>query len=175
MLKGAARKVPMDALAEEWLQCSSTRLETRLYLAERLLPSLVLGLEKLLMEVGARELEAVEESQPEFNPLNYLAQQLMRNNPRHSHSSTSPHYSQSMHEVATQLQKMVNRGGEEERERMRQGLRKRKEQREREEALRLAEEKRRMGVIQEVVGHWCGKEAGGMEAMQVSMCWGNLF
>ena len=173
-LKGAARKVPMDALAKEWLHCSNAGLETRRYLAENLLPSLVLSLEKLLMEVGSRELEGVEESRPEFNPINYLAQQLMRNNPRYSHLNTSSHYSQSMREVVTQLQQMASHG-EEEIERMRQELRRRKEQREREAALQLAEEKRRVGVVQEVVDHWCELKAGDVQVLQVSRCSQHLF
>ena len=115
-----SRKVPMDELAKEWLQGSRTELdvlemEKRVYLIQRLLPALIQSLEKLLMEVESRGIEGDEKTNPMFNPLNYLAEQLMRTNPGASsnsaHSSLSP-YSESLREVLSQLQQMVCHGYE---------------------------------------------------------------
>ena len=54
------------------------------YMVEKLLPTLVVGMEKLLNEVSVRGLEDYKLPSDDFNPLNFIAQHLMRNNPRYS-------------------------------------------------------------------------------------------
>ncbi len=63
--------VPLDLLATEWLDDSPKSAETRLYLVEQVLPTLVLGLEGLLQQADQGEDE-------DFNALNWLAQWLTR-------------------------------------------------------------------------------------------------
>ncbi len=63
----AANTVPLELLAQDWLneqQPSSN--EQRTYLIEHLLPSVVVGLDKLLAEVGVRGLVADKEENPEI-------------------------------------------------------------------------------------------------------------
>ena len=45
------RSVPLELLAKEWLTWHGGEAETRAYLVERLLPTLVMSLESLLTEV----------------------------------------------------------------------------------------------------------------------------
>ena len=47
----AQRRVPLDMLAREWLNEQRASVDTRAYLVEKLLPTLVIGVEKLLTEV----------------------------------------------------------------------------------------------------------------------------
>ena len=61
----------MDILASEWLGDSPRSADTRLYLVERVLPTLVVGLESLLQK-------ADEGSDEDFNSINWLAQWLTR-------------------------------------------------------------------------------------------------
>lgn len=49
--KVAHRGVPLELLAREWLNEQNSSAETRAYLVDKLLPTLVVGLEKLLTEV----------------------------------------------------------------------------------------------------------------------------
>lgn len=46
------RSIPLELLAREWLSQQDGGPETKAYLVERLLPTLIMGLEKLLTEVG---------------------------------------------------------------------------------------------------------------------------
>ena len=52
--KTAHRNVPVDMLAMEWLSEQRATVDTRAYLVDGLLPTLVLGVEKLLTEVSSR-------------------------------------------------------------------------------------------------------------------------
>lgn len=47
-------RVPLDLLAREWLDERKAPADTRAYLVEKLLPTLVVGIEKLLTEVSGR-------------------------------------------------------------------------------------------------------------------------
>jgi hypothetical protein len=60
----------MDILAQEWLADKTRSPETRQYLLEQVFPTLVIGLEKLLL--------ASENQDNYINPVNWLAQWLMR-------------------------------------------------------------------------------------------------
>ncbi len=50
--RSAKRRVPLDLLAREWLNEQRATADTRAFLVDNLLPTLVLGLEKLLNEVS---------------------------------------------------------------------------------------------------------------------------
>lgn len=96
-------QLSVDILAKEWLESQFFDLDTRVYLLDKLLPTLVLGLEKLLVEVGKRPPEK------HFNPINYLAQYLMRNNPRYSNFPEASPYVRGLRKICEELrQTMLN-------------------------------------------------------------------
>ena len=64
-------QIPMDLLAQEWLEDKTRSPENRMYLLENVLPTLVIALEKLLESTEAAE-------DHEINPVNWLAQWLLR-------------------------------------------------------------------------------------------------
>ncbi|CAI8029567.1 EF-hand calcium-binding domain-containing protein 5 [Geodia barretti] len=99
--------LPLELLAGEWLE---QRGRGTSYLMGSLLPTLVLGMDKLLTQVSERGLEETEERQYDFNPVNLLAQYLMRNNPRHTHLPPTHPYSKQLQEVSQQLQQMSFKG-----------------------------------------------------------------
>ncbi|RXM92597.1 Nuclear speckle splicing regulatory protein 1, partial [Acipenser ruthenus] len=103
------RRVAVDMLASDWFTPDKQTAHTRAYLLEGLLPTLLPGLEKLLTEAGNRQL--LEERAPggqagaeqEFNPINYLAQHLMRNHPKICPSDPSHPYTRGLRQVLQQL------------------------------------------------------------------------
>jgi len=100
------RKIPFELLAQMWMKDHAETAETRAYLVDKVLPTLILGMEKLLMDVDQRGL-AEEDLSPDFNPLNFLAQYLMRNNPRYSNFSEASPYIRGLRDVSEQLKQQL--------------------------------------------------------------------
>ncbi|KAI8847123.1 hypothetical protein BC829DRAFT_397252 [Chytridium lagenaria] len=97
-LDSEVRDLAVATLTNDFLNVADLSLDLRAYLVETTLPSAVLALEKLIREVERRRLleddaqltPAGGTPQPDkplettFNPINWLAQYLYRNNPRYS-------------------------------------------------------------------------------------------
>ena len=75
-----AKQLPRDDLANEWFDIESMTLTTRAYLLEKLLPTLIPGVEQMLMQVEKKKLLSKADIPTKFDPINYLAEYLMRNN-----------------------------------------------------------------------------------------------
>ena len=96
------RSLSVDLLAHDWLSLQQFDLEATIYLIEKTLPTLVLGVEKLTAHVhklGLVEVGAV----PDFNPINFLAQFLMRNNPRFNISLGSNSYTNTLKDAIVDI------------------------------------------------------------------------
>lgn len=98
-----ARQIPLDVLASEWLT-AGTSIELRCYMVEKLLPTLMLSLEKLLSDATKKGLIDIEQLDSRINPVNLLAQNLMRNNPRFVVSSNTSPYMVSLKAIQEELQ-----------------------------------------------------------------------
>lgn len=100
------RKIPIELLARDWLNDSKATVDIRAYMVDNVFPTLILGVEKLLTEVDSRQLASDEINggyNPNFNPVNYLAQYLMRNNPRYSNFSEASPYVRGLRQIAEEL------------------------------------------------------------------------
>jgi hypothetical protein len=113
----------LDVLAGDWLDNIGASVELRRYLVEKLFPTLVMGLERLLVEADKRgELSAVSDDVPHnedvsaqhaiegsvfihpLNPVDFVAQYLMRNNPKYSNFAEASPYMQSLKVIEQELQ-----------------------------------------------------------------------
>ncbi|XP_030847373.1 EF-hand calcium-binding domain-containing protein 5 isoform X3 [Strongylocentrotus purpuratus] len=152
--KKLARRIPIDALAVEWLNRNELTVDARAYLLEKLLPTLILGTEKLLIEAERRDLTEKNEADPNFNPLNYLAQYLMRNNPRYSNFPEASPYIRGMQEVTDELKQYVFSFEDNRLARVKAETRRKREQMERTEALQTQEKSRRSAHIRRQYKDW---------------------
>jgi hypothetical protein len=149
-------EIAMELLSREWLDIAGDDLNTKLYLAEKVLPILVLSLEQLLVSVTRKGLEDQESFRDDFNPVNFVAEFLMRHNPRYplpQFASSSLYYN-GMKEVAAELRQKITGYDDDVIARVKGQL---KEKREKEKALREAkieEERRKKIVIAELVQIW---------------------
>ncbi|KAF8562452.1 hypothetical protein P879_07244 [Paragonimus westermani] len=112
-LRKILRQVSLDTLATEWLNCEPRTIENRAYLIGSVLPQAVFGLEHVLREAVSRQLigpdakaEAIEResADPNFNPINRLAEFLMRNNHRYSNFSETSPYVRGIRNTVAKLQ-----------------------------------------------------------------------
>ncbi|VDK41362.1 unnamed protein product [Dibothriocephalus latus] len=102
-VKRLLRRVPYDMLADQWLRQCTLSAEVRAYLVENILPQLVLGLEFILKEADNRNLVEKMELDPNFNPINRLAEFLMRNSPKYSNFSNLTPYARGLNDVLEAL------------------------------------------------------------------------
>ncbi len=164
----AANTVPLELLAQDWLNEQQPSNEQRTYLIEHLLPSVVVGLDKLLAEVGVRGLVADKEENPDFNPVNYLAQHLMRNNPKHSDSVEAHPYYKAMQVIAEKLKNVVLTVDTEKLERLKSDIKKRRLERESAELADATETQRRQELLRSACNKWVLPERNGIITAEVS-------
>ena len=114
-----ARKIPLDVLAADWLNNAPIDAQTRIYLVESCLGTVVMALEKLLKEAERKEVLDADRMTSSFNPINYLAQALMRSNPRFSNFAEASPYMKSMRRVELELRDRVYEAAEDQQDRHR--------------------------------------------------------
>eukprot|EP00795_Rhopilema_esculentum_P015993 gene15993-7326_t len=155
-----ARRVPFDILAKEWLDVANVSIEQRSYLLDKLIPTLVLGVEKLLTVAEKKGLIDTEEPVKDFNPINYLAQYLMRNNPRYSNFAEASPYARGIRKLLDDLKKEAYNQEENKLAKMKMEAKRRKDERERMEKLNLTIVKGRNEALHELFLQWVEDKNG---------------
>ena len=89
IMKANLHELALELLARDWLKPDSDP-GLMLYLTDKVLPVLVLSIEQLLVTVSRRGLEEQEGFREDFNPVNFLAEYLMRHNPRYPQVHKGP-------------------------------------------------------------------------------------
>ncbi|XP_055113436.2 EF-hand calcium-binding domain-containing protein 5 isoform X6 [Symphalangus syndactylus] len=101
--KKAEKKLPRDNLAKEWFNTESMTLNNRAYLLDKLLPTLVPGVENMLTQVEKMKVLTEADTPSKFDPINYLGEYLMRNNPNYIKDPGMSGYQRVMKEVTEDL------------------------------------------------------------------------
>ena len=164
-----ARTIPLDILAKDWLNDNDITSEVRVYLVENLMPTLILGVEKLLNEVEKRGLADSERFCPTFNPIDYLAQFLMRNNPRYSNFAEASPYAKGLRKVVEDLKKEVFSLEDNKLAKLKADAKKRREAREKEEHQKNMESRRRSIAVEEQFPEWTADWNGVLPLSVVSV------
>ncbi|XP_033099536.1 EF-hand calcium-binding domain-containing protein 5-like isoform X2 [Anneissia japonica] len=158
-----ARKIPIDVLALEWMNRNEVTVETRAYLLDKLLPTLILGVEKLLTEVEKKGLADTTDPNPNFNPINYLAQYLMRNNPRYSNFPEASPYIRGLKDVTDELKEHVFSFEDNRLARAKAEARKRREEQQRIVQQKQIEQRLRSARIKDNLKEWMRNSEGKLE------------
>ncbi|ELT93929.1 hypothetical protein CAPTEDRAFT_205863 [Capitella teleta] len=149
-----ARKIPIEILTKSWLTEDASTVETRAFLVDKIFPTVILGMEKLLLEAEKKELANSNEVDSTFNPVNFLAQYLMRNNPKYSNFSEASPYVRGLRQVGEELREQLFDIEENKLARIKAEARKKKEEREKVERLRIMEVDRRYRALVEQFKDW---------------------
>ncbi|KAL8619155.1 hypothetical protein ACOMHN_019427 [Nucella lapillus] len=157
MARKIARKIPIELLAKDWLSDSDASIEMRAYMVDKVMPTLILGVEKLLNAVDERGLadpEAKGGYDPNFNPLNFLAQYLFRNNPRFSNFSEASPYVHGLRQIAEELKAQLFDMEDNRLARIKAEAKRKREERELQARLRQQEKERRQQALTSQFTEW---------------------
>ncbi|XP_036925937.1 EF-hand calcium-binding domain-containing protein 5 [Sturnira hondurensis] len=152
--KKAEKKIPKDNLAKEWFNIENMRVGDRVYLLDKLLPTLVLGVEKMLTQVERKKLLTEVDIPTKFDPINYLGEYLMRNNPYYITGSGMSGYQRVMREVTEDLKIHVTNTINNRVSKMKEKIKERKEQRESIDDLKVKVANTRKQALQEQFNEW---------------------
>ncbi|CAL8106350.1 unnamed protein product [Calicophoron daubneyi] len=153
------RQVPLDMLATEWLNLDSKTIRNRAYLIECILPQVVLGLEYVLKEAVSRHLvgpgakkEAIdsEGADPNFNPINRLAEFLMRNNHKYSNFAETSPYVRGLRDTVAKLQKEMFMRSDRSLAILKAQVARKQEECAQKKLAEAEEDKRRLGLVSEL-------------------------
>ncbi|MBZ3890762.1 EF-hand calcium-binding domain-containing protein 5, partial [Sciurus carolinensis] len=152
--KKSEKKLPKDNLAKEWFNTESTTLKTRAYLLDKLLPTLVPGMEKMLMQLEKKKILTDDDFPTKFDPINYLGEYLMRNNPYYIKDPEMSGYQRVMRDVTEDLKVHVpdticNRVSK-----MKENVKQKREQREYINTIKVKVAIMRKQALQEQFDEW---------------------
>ena len=149
-------ELAMELLTKDWLAGTEHDLPTKLYLAEKVLPVLVLSLEQLLVNVSQKGLEEQEGFRDDFNPVNFVAEFLMRHNPAYPCPPLSPSslYYGSLKEIAIELKNKLIGKEENTIERVKKQLHEKRKSEKAEIQAKIEEEERKRSVLTDVGHIW---------------------
>ncbi|XP_035199024.1 EF-hand calcium-binding domain-containing protein 5 [Oxyura jamaicensis] len=97
------KREPCDWLCKEWFSDEKESLDTRTYLLDKLLPTLIPGVEKLLMQVERKKMLVPDKEPTKFDPITFLGEYLMRHNPQYDISTKPGPYLRGMKMVTEEL------------------------------------------------------------------------
>ncbi|XP_054526065.1 EF-hand calcium-binding domain-containing protein 5 isoform X1 [Pan troglodytes] len=152
--KKAEKKLPRDNLAKEWFNTESMTLNNSAYLLDKLLPTLVPGVENILTQVEKKKVLTEAGTPSKFDPINYLGEYLIRNNPNYIKDPGMSGYQRVMKEVTEDLKIYVpdticNRVSK-----MKENIKQNRKQRESIDKIKVKVANTRKQALQEQFDEW---------------------
>ncbi|XP_019505963.1 PREDICTED: EF-hand calcium-binding domain-containing protein 5 [Hipposideros armiger] len=152
--KKTEKKLPEDHLPQHWLNTENMTLNTRVYLLDKVLPTLVPGMEKIVMQVEKKKLLEEVDIPTKFNPINRLGEFLMRNNPYYIKDSGMSGYQRVMRDVTENLKIHVPSSIGNRVAKMKEKIKEQQEQRERLSEVKVKVANTRRQALQEQFNEW---------------------
>ncbi|CAK7290456.1 EF-hand calcium-binding domain-containing protein 5 [Vulpes lagopus] len=168
--KKAEKNLPRDNLAKEWFNAESMTLDSRAYLLDKLLPTLVPGVEKMLMQVEKKKLWAEGDITTKFNPNNHLGEYLMRNNPYYIKDSGMSGYQRVMKDVTEDLKIHVPNTVGNRVTKMKESIKQKREQRQFIKEVKVRVTKTRKQALQEQFSEWILDPKGTIPMVVLETC-----
>ncbi|XP_040856167.1 EF-hand calcium-binding domain-containing protein 5 [Ochotona curzoniae] len=152
--KKTEKILPKDDLAKEWFNTESQTLNTRVYLLDKLLPTLVPAAEQMLMQMEKKQFSTETDIVTKFDPINHLGEYLMRNNPFYIKDPGMSGYQRVMRDVTEDLKIHVpdticNRVSK-----MKEKVKQKREKRERISLVKAKVANMRKEALQEQFNEW---------------------
>ncbi|KAA3675015.1 uncharacterized protein DEA37_0003570 [Paragonimus westermani] len=175
-LRKILRQVSLDTLATEWLNCEPRTIENRAYLIGNVLPQAVFGLEHVLREAVSRQLigpdanaEAIEResADPNFNPINRLAEFLMRNNHRYSNFTETSPYVRGIRNTVAKLQHEMFMRSDNQLARLKAAVVRTQEEQVKREAAEKIEYERRNACLSELFDEFLSQGQASVESVVI--------
>nr|KAF6295522.1 EF-hand calcium binding domain 5 [Myotis myotis] len=152
--KKAEKKIPKETLAKEWFNIDNMTLNTRAYLLDKLLPTLVVGMENMLMQVDKKKLLSEADIPTKFDPIIYLGEYLMRNNPLYIKDAGMSGYQREMKNVTENLKIHITNTICNRVSRMKEKIKEKQEQRETISQVKVQVANLRKQALQEQFNEW---------------------
>ncbi|XP_038183819.1 EF-hand calcium-binding domain-containing protein 5 [Arvicola amphibius] len=152
--KKIAKQLPRDDLAKEWFDTESMTLTTRAYLLDKLLPTLIPGVEQMLMQVEKKKLLSKADIPTKFDPINYLGEYLMRNNTHYIKDPGMSGYQRVMREVTEELKVHVPQTISNRVSKMKERVKQKRQQREYISTVKVKVASMRKQALEEQFGEW---------------------
>ncbi|KAH0511578.1 EF-hand calcium-binding domain-containing protein 5 [Microtus ochrogaster] len=149
-----AKQLPRDDLAKEWFDIESMTLTTRAYLLDKLLPTLIPGVEQMLMQVEKKKLLSKADIPTKFDPINYLGEYLMRNNTLYIKDPGMSGYQRVMREVTEELKVHVPDTISNRVSKMKEKVKQKRQQREYISTVKVKVATMRKQALEEQFGEW---------------------
>ncbi|XP_039418842.1 EF-hand calcium-binding domain-containing protein 5 [Corvus cornix cornix] len=148
------RREPGDWLAREWCNEEKETQDTRIYLLDNLLPTLVPGVENLIMEVERKHVLVSDQEPTRFNPINYLGEYLMRHNPQYNVPTKPGLYLREMKVVSEELKSLRQGTTSQRLVKMKAEVKNKREAREEMERKKAEETARRKEALAALFKEW---------------------
>ncbi|OXB59523.1 hypothetical protein ASZ78_004496 [Callipepla squamata] len=154
------QREPCDGLCQEWFRSESQSLEARTYLLDKLLPTLIPGVEKLLMEVERKNVLAPAKEPARFNPITFLGEYLMRHNPRCDTSTKPGPYLRGLKAITEELKREIPDTAPERLARMKSEAKTKRQEREQEDSMKCQQKERQKAALATQFKEWTAEVSG---------------
>ncbi|XP_065588303.1 EF-hand calcium-binding domain-containing protein 5 [Cyrtonyx montezumae] len=148
------KREPCDGLCQEWFSSESQSLEARTYLLDKLLPTLIPGVEKLLMEVEKKNVLAPAKEPAKFNPITFLGEYLMRHNPQYDTSTKPGPYLRGLKAVTEELKREIPDTASERLARMKSEAKTKRKEREQEDSRKCQQKEMQKAALATQFKEW---------------------
>ncbi|XP_019477594.1 EF-hand calcium-binding domain-containing protein 5-like [Meleagris gallopavo] len=154
------KREPCDGLCQDWFSNEKESLDARTYLTDKLLPTLIPGVENLLMKVGRKDVLAPAMGHAKFDPITFLAEYLMRHNPQYDTCTKPGPYLRGLNAVTEELKREIPDTASERLARMKSEAKTKRKEREQADSMKCQQKEMRKAALATQFKEWTTDVSG---------------